>query len=146
MTADQAFPQLTDPLENRLGYQLRRASAVMMADLGRLLAPLDLTPAEATILILIGANPGCSQSGVGRSLGINRANMVPLIAALLKQGMVEKAPLDGRSQALTLTSAGRAKVEAAQRIIDKHEARFQALLHGSNRDALIAALHAIRAG
>ena len=145
MNADKPFPQLTDPLENRLGYQLRRASAVMMADLGHSLAPLNLTPAEATILILIGVNPGCTQSDVGRSLGINRANMVPLIAALLKQGMIEKAPVDGRSQALTLTNAGRAQVEAAQRIIDKHEARFRALLNSSNREALIPALRAIRA-
>ena len=144
MKADSPFPQLTDPLENRLGYQLRRASAVMMADLGQSLAPLDLKPAEATILIVVGANPGCTQSDVGRSLGINRANMVPLIAALLKQGMVEKAPVDGRSQALTLTSAGQAKVDAAEKIIDKHEARFQALLNMSDHDALIAALHAIR--
>jgi DNA-binding MarR family transcriptional regulator len=116
----------------------------MMADLGHSLAPLDLKPVEATILIIISANPGCTQSDVGRSLGINRANMVPLITVLLKQGMVEKAPVDGRSQALTLTNAGRAKVEAAEKVVDQHEARFQALVNKSNRDALIAVLHAIR--
>jgi DNA-binding MarR family transcriptional regulator len=145
MNAEPTLSQLTDPLENRLGYQLRRASAVMMADLGQSLAPLELRPVEATILTLIGANPGCTQSDIGRSLGINRANMVPLMSRLLKKGMIEKAPVDGRSQALTLSHAGQAKVDAAKAIIDEHEARFQMHLNKANRNILIATLHSIRA-
>jgi hypothetical protein len=57
---------LTNALESRLGYQLRRASAVMMADLARELADLDLRPAEVTTLLVIGENPDCSQTEVGQ--------------------------------------------------------------------------------
>lgn len=136
---------LRDPIASRLGYLMRRASLVMMADLGNALAKIDLRPVEGTILILVGANPGCIQSDLGRMLGIKRANMVPLISALAARGYVEKSPVDGRSLALTLTVAGeeaRAQVDA---IMDAHEARFEQLLAGRDQAALRATLALIAA-
>lgn len=135
--------RLTDPVAPRLGYMLRRASAAMMAGLGVALAEIGLRPVEGTILILVGANPGCIQSDIGRMLGIKRANMVPLIAALAGRGLVEKSPVDGRSLALSLTSAGeqlRAQVDA---IMDAHEARFERLLAGRDISLLREALRLI---
>lgn len=140
---DRPTDRLHDPVALRLGYMLRRASAVMMAGLGAALAEVGLRPVEGTILILIGANPGCIQSDVGRMLGIKRANMVPLIAALAGRGLVEKAPVDGRSLALSLTVAGeglRAQVDA---IMDVHEARFERLLAGKDMSLLREALRLI---
>lgn len=134
---------LADPLEDLLGYWLRRASTVMMADLGTSLGQADLRPTEATILVLIRANPGLTQSDIGRMLGIARANMAPLIGGLLKQGFIRKSRVDGRSQALALTEAGMAKVNAAQAIIDAHEARFQSKVDAAMLPKMIAALKAL---
>ena len=64
-----------NPLNHHFGYQLRRASALMMADLAKSLEHFDLRTAEASILILIGANPEITQGEIGRILGIQRANM-----------------------------------------------------------------------
>lgn len=135
--------RLADPLEDLLGYWLRRASGVMMADLGVSLAQAELRPTEATILILIRANPGLTQSDIGRVLGIARANMAPLMGGLLKRGFIQKARVDGRSHALTLTEDGMAKVDAAQAIIHAHEARFQSRLDGAILPSMIAALRAL---
>lgn len=133
-------PDAHDPLASRLGYLLRRASLVMMADLGASLADLGLRPVEGSILMLIGATPGCIQSDIGKTLGIKRANMAPLIAGLHDKGLVDKAPVDGRSLALSLTQAGaklRDQVEAA---MDNNDSRLEALLGNCDRAELRAAL------
>lgn len=140
---DQAMT-LTNSLESRLGYQLRRASAVMMADLGRELSDLDLRPAEVTTLLVIAENPDCSQTEVGQVLAIKRANMVPIISRLMERGLVERRRLDGRSHALTLTDAGRRMADDAVARIDRHETRFTALLGEADTGALFRCLPTIR--
>ena len=135
---------LADPLASRLGYQLRRASVLMLADLGASLAPIGLRPTEGTVLLLIGANAGCRQGEVGEALGIKRANMVPLIAGLIKKGYVARARADGRSHALTLTPAGRAKTAAFDKVLDRHEAAFQSRLGEKALEGLLAALATLR--
>lgn len=135
---------LADPMAARLGYQLRRASVLMMTDLGSRMAHTGLRPTEATILLLIGANAGCRQGEVGEALGIKRANMVPLVAGLIKKGLVTRARADGRSHALTLTAAGRAKTAAFNKLLDKQEADFQSRLDQKSLAALLAALATLR--
>ncbi|MET0282727.1 MAG: MarR family transcriptional regulator [Steroidobacteraceae bacterium] len=131
---------LANPLATRLGYQLRRASVLMMADLDTRLAPTGLRPAELTILLLIGANSGCRQGEVGDMLGIKRSNMVPLIANLMSKGLVARTRTDGRSTALSLTAKGRAMALSGNRLIDRHEAVFRARLDSRALDSLLAAL------
>ncbi|MCY1671265.1 MarR family transcriptional regulator [Novosphingobium sp. SL115] len=135
---------LTNALESRLGYQLRRASAVMMADLARELSDLDLRPAEVTTLLVISENPDCSQTEVGLTLAIKRANMVPIISRLMDRGLVERRRLDGRSHALTLTDAGRKLADDAEDRINKHEARFTEMLGHPDVETLFRCLPTIR--
>jgi DNA-binding MarR family transcriptional regulator len=138
--------RLADPLDDLLGYWLRRASTAMMADLGTSLAQAELRPTEATILILIRANPGLTQSDIGRVLGIARANMAPLMGGLLKRGFIQKSRVDGRSQSLALTESGIAKVGAAQMIIDAHEARFRERFDAALLPDMIVALRSLAGG
>ncbi len=144
MDIDARTSKLSDPLETLLGYQLRRASNVMMADLGSRLQAIELRPVEASILTLIDANPGCTQSDLGRSLGIQRANMAPLMTGLTKAGLVDRVPLGGRSQALRLTRTGTERVKTVHAIIDAHEARFLRLFAPELRDAALEVLKSIR--
>lgn len=138
--------ELHDPIASRLGYLLRRASATMMADLGEALGAVGLRPVEGTILILVGANPGCIQSELGRALGIKRANMVPLIAGLTAQNYLEKSPVDGRSFALSLTPRGEEARARVDGIMDAHEAGFARLLADVDQQQLRAALSLIANG
>lgn len=46
-----------DPLESLLGYYIRRLSVLVMADLSDALAVHQLSPADASILLSIGARP-----------------------------------------------------------------------------------------
>ncbi|HZV17775.1 MAG TPA: MarR family transcriptional regulator [Sphingobium sp.] len=78
-----------------------------MSDLVSVLRPFNLSVGEASLLILVGANPGCRQSHVGRALEIKRANLTPLIGRLKARGLIADAPIDGRSLSLSLTEEGR---------------------------------------
>lgn len=137
---------LVNPMAGRLGYQLRRASVAMMEDLHARLGPTGLRPAEVSILLLIGANPGCRQGAVGDLLGIQRSNMVPLVAALMAKQLVVRTRADGRSIALSLTPQGRAMVKATNRLIDRHERAFAARLDPETRAALLGLLAALSGG
>ncbi|MBO9580613.1 MAG: MarR family transcriptional regulator [Sphingobium sp.] len=133
---------LVSPLDNLLGYCLRRASMAMMADLMSALTPLGLSAGEASFLILVGANPGCRQSDVGRMLEIKRANMTPLVARMKARALVTDAPIDGRSRSLTLTQAGIALRDKALARIGATEKKVrQALTIDEN--ALLASLRSI---
>jgi DNA-binding MarR family transcriptional regulator len=135
---------LSDPLAVRLGYQLRRVSVLMMADLVAALTPTGLRPAEITILLFIGANSGCRQGEVGEVLGIKPANMVPLIARLVDSGLVTRARADGRTHALSLTAKGATRVAAIEKLLDKHEGEFKSRLSAAELAALLRALSKLR--
>ena len=135
---------LTNALDRLLGYQLRRASTVMMADFAHVLADFDMRPAEVSTLLVIADNPDCSQSEVGAALAIKRANMVPLIAQLIERGLIARTRADGRSLALRTTPAGEAQAAEAWRRIAAHEARFQGLLASGDLATLLRALPVLR--
>lgn len=137
---------MDDALRSRPGYLLRRASAAMMADLTARLATLGLRPTEATVLMLIDDHPGITQSSIGRTLQIKRANMAPLAARLSDQGWIAGRAVDGRSTGLYLTDAGGVFISRVRAEIDAHEARIIALIPEPHRAHLVPALKAIWAG
>ena len=112
---------MKDPLAKLCGYLLQRASAAALADLNLRLAPLGLRHAGVAMLMLIEARPGITQSQAGRILDIQRANMVPFVARLEALGVIRRKRVDGRSQALGLTSRGRVLLERARRVVQAHE-------------------------
>jgi len=137
-------PPLLNPLDDHVGYQLRRTSALLMSDLGSMLAPTGLRPTEVTILLVIRTNPGCQQGAIGELLGVKPANMVPLIAKLVKQGLVDRAKADGRSHSLTLTPAGRTKVSEVTQLLERHDAEMLARLDRQSLAGLLSALAKLR--
>lgn len=132
-----------DPLKDLPGYVLHRVSADAMAKLARRLAPLGLRPTEATVLMVIEANPNITQSEIGRLLDIAGANMAPLVARLADRELVERQPVDGRSHGLSLAPAGRASVAHLHRALKEHEEEILSKLPPAQRTAFMAALQAL---
>ena len=133
---------LASPLDELLGYRLRRASMATMADILSILRPMGLSAGEASVLILVGANPGCRQSDVGRALEIKRANLTPLVARMKGRGLVEDAPIDGRSRSLTLSKDGKELHDKAlSRVIAADKKARRDL--GLDEEVLLAALRKI---
>jgi DNA-binding MarR family transcriptional regulator len=116
--------QLMNPLEGYLGYQLRRASHAMLEDLVTVLEDLDVRPTSASVLLLIGSNPGITQSRIGHILAVERANMAPMTAKLTRQGLLTRSRTDGRSHALHLTQQGMRVAFKLRKRFKDHEEKF----------------------
>lgn len=116
--------QAINPLEVRPGYQLRRASLALTGALTQALDPLGLTAAESAIMLSLSAQPGQTQSGLGRVLGIHRANMTPVIARLEARGLIDRVDVDRRSHGLVLTAEGAALSAQADRVTSQTDKNF----------------------
>ena len=95
-------------LHDHLGYFIRRLQVWVFQDFIRTLAPIDIRPAQYSVLVVIAANPGLSQSDLADRLGIERARLVRLLDKLEKRGLTQRLPsrTDRRSHALRLTRDG----------------------------------------
>jgi DNA-binding MarR family transcriptional regulator len=117
----QSRASLQEPLLGLTGYVLRRASAAALADFSQRLAPLDLRPTDAALLILLDAAPQVTHSEVATALGLRRPNLVPVVVGLQTRGLIERKRVDFRSEGLALTRQGEALLKKVRRIIALHE-------------------------
>jgi DNA-binding MarR family transcriptional regulator len=131
------------PLDQYLGYALRRAQLTVFQDFIDALAELDLRPAHFSVLTVIDANPGLLQSQACAALGIQKANFVPLLDALQRRGLLRRVARDGRANGLHLTDEGRKLLVRARRLHDRHERRVGAVMSPLERKRLLAALKRI---
>jgi DNA-binding MarR family transcriptional regulator len=139
--AEQAL-QLGE-LAELLGYSIKRAQLKVFDDFLRCMAPLQLTPAQFSVLLLLDKNPGRNQTEVANTLGILRPNFVAMLDALESRDLCVRVRSvnDRRSHIVTLTDKGRATLARAKKLVAvKHEARLVELLGTANRDALLTML------
>lgn len=122
MATREITAELANPLEELLGYQVQRAADAAQEAAAAALARLELRLISAVVLQLIQANPGCNQSSIGRALGVQRTNLVPVMSDLEGRGFICRRPADGRSNALSLTDEGSrllSEVRAVMQAIDE---------------------------
>jgi DNA-binding MarR family transcriptional regulator len=135
-------------LAELLGYSLKRAQLKVFEDFLRSVAPLQLTPAQFSVLLLLDRNPGRNQTEIANTLGILRPNFVSMLDALESRGLCTRmrSTNDRRSHILVLTDKGKAVLARAKKLVaTKHEARLNALLGPANRVALLEMLSKIAA-
>src|ERR1700722_742882 len=139
----QRFVMFVDPLKSFPGYALRRASAASMAKLSRELSSVKLRPSEATVLLVIEANPEITQSEIGQALDIAGANMAPLVGRLAERDVIERRPVDGRSHGLRLTDSGRTLAQRVRRIMQTHEDELLAKIPRAQRALFLECLRTL---
>lgn len=129
-------------LASMVGYALRRAQLAVFDDLIATFAELDLRPAQYSVLVLLGEQPGLKQSDVAAALGIQRANFVVLFDGLEQRGLARRsaAPNDRRSYALYLTEQGERVLARAKELEAELEARLDARLGPGGREQLLGLL------
>ena len=110
-------------LNERLGYFIRRLQVWVFQDFIRRLSRLDLSPAQFSVIVVVGANPGLSQAQLAGTLGIERARLVRLLHRLEQRGLTERRPsaADGRRHALVLTRGGEKLLAEATKLAEQHE-------------------------
>jgi DNA-binding MarR family transcriptional regulator len=133
-------------LAELLGYSLKRAQLKVFEDFLRCVAPLQLTPAQFSVLLLLDRNPGRNQTEIANTLGILRPNFVAMLDSLESRDLCARmrSTNDRRSHILILTDKGRAVLARAKKLVAaKHEARLNELLGSANRLALLEMLATI---
>ena len=133
-------------LSELLGYVLKRAQLKIFEDFMRCVAPLQLTPAQFSVLLLLDRNPGRNQTEIANTLGILRPNFVAMLDALESRDLCARmrSANDRRSHNLVLTDKGKAMLARAKKLVAaKHETRLNELLGSGNRAALVAMLSRI---
>jgi DNA-binding MarR family transcriptional regulator len=144
-TMEGAALQLGE-LSEHLGYALKRAQLKIFDDFLRCVAPLQLTPAQFSVLLLLDKNPGHNQTEIANTLGILRPNFVAMLDNLESRGLCARmrSTNDRRSHILVLTDKGRAVLARAKKLVaSKHEARLNELLGAEGRVALLEMLSKI---
>jgi DNA-binding MarR family transcriptional regulator len=129
-------------LNDHLGYFIRRLQVWVFQDFIRTLAPVDIRPAQYSVLVVIAGNPGLSQSDLAACLAIERARLVRLLDKLEKRGLTQRLPsrTDRRSHALRLTGDGQRLLKRAKMLAAVHETRLVERLGAEERKLLIDTL------
>lgn len=131
-----------DPLAPLLGYQLRRASNALLGTLAPSLAEFGLSVGEASVLVVIAANDGVTQSSIGRMLDIHRANMVPIAAKLARMGLTV-SERRGRELVLRTSAQGARTAQKILKRMHQHDRAHFAALDERQKKALSAVLRAL---
>jgi DNA-binding MarR family transcriptional regulator len=145
-TAPQA-PQTIDisVLEGLVGYNARRASLYIVDIILKHMAAHDLRIVDLSILLLVAHNAGITSRQLSSALDILPPNLVGMLNALEKRGLVERQPhpLDGRAMGLHVTEAGSQLAAQAQAEVELLEIEATAKLTSTERKTLIRLLQKI---
>lgn len=134
---------MDNPFVQYPGYLLRRASKSRLAQLAQHLEPLGVGVSEASILVLVGRNPGISQAECGRLLSVKRPNLNPIIRRFIERNLIISTKGQGRIQCLNLSESGGALAERITQEFEAQEARIYEAVPPHLRDELIPMLNAL---
>ncbi len=136
-----------DVLDELLGYSLRRAQVAMFAAFHQATRGMEMTPPRFTALVIIGANPGLSQSVLGAVLGIARSGAMLLTDWFEGRGLVERKrrPNDARAWGLHLTRRGEQFVGRMKARVLKSDMEKAKVLSNRERRELLRLLEKLAA-
>jgi DNA-binding MarR family transcriptional regulator len=129
-------------MEERLGYELKRAQHALRTTMDAALGHLELTAPQYAVLAVLEAAPGVSSAELARRSFVTPQTMHAIVAGLEARGLLarEARPGQGRVLAAALTREGRARVARghdAVRVVEEH---MTASLDGKELQELFALL------
>jgi DNA-binding MarR family transcriptional regulator len=103
----------------------------------------DLTPSQVSALTLVGKHGAATASALASAEGVRPQSMAATLVALDQHGLIRRSPdpEDGRRQLVTLTEAGRARIEDNRQVREEWLARaFQDRCTAEERNTVLDAL------
>jgi DNA-binding MarR family transcriptional regulator len=132
-------------LETLIGYNARRAALSVIGLFLQRMAVYELKPVDFSVLSLITHNPGITSAQLCSALSILPPNLVGMINALARRGLIERLPhpRDGRALGLHLTAAGHALMGEAEQTASDLELEATDRLSNAERQTLIRLLRKV---
>lgn len=131
--------ELVGPLDQAVGYALKRAATALRSAMEAALRPLDLTVPQYACLEVLAQRPGLSNAELARAVFVTRQSMNLVLRGLEKRGLVTRADSAPRGRALPteLTEAGRERQRAASAAVRAVEKKMLASLPESEQSRLL---------
>lgn len=133
-------------LQNLVGYNLHQAEIASYRSFISIFSEYRLTPKQCSVLILIGVNPGISQSDIGTALNMDRATTMAVIDLLQNRQLLYRQPstTDRRKHALNLSRKGAALLDELKKTALVHDKHITAGLTRKETAQLVSLLQKIR--
>jgi DNA-binding MarR family transcriptional regulator len=133
------------PLADWVGFHLRMAQNASFQAFARRANGVDLRPGRFATLMLIGRNPGISQTALSRANGRDKSSLTPVLNDLVRRGLVrrQRTRHDRRTYRLTLTRAGETMLRRLTQCAKRHESNLDKVIGARDRARFLAVLRKI---
>lgn len=123
------------PLHDWIGFHLRLAQTAAFQAFARLTQEFDIRPGRFAVLMLIGRNPGISQTALSRANGRDKSTLTPALADLGRRRLIVRRRVaeDRRSFRLFLTPSGKAMLAELTRRAARHEESLERIVGKADR-------------
>ena len=118
------------PLADWVGFNLRMAQAAAFQAFARLAKEIGTRPGRFATLMLIGRNPGISQTALSRANGRDKSSLTPVLNDLARRGLIirRRTRADQRAYRLSLTPAGRRLLTELTNCARTHERNLDRII------------------
>jgi DNA-binding MarR family transcriptional regulator len=133
------------PLAGWVGFNLRMAQAAAFQAFSRLASEIGTRPGRFATLMLIGRNPGISQTALSRANGRDKSSLTPVLNDLERRGLVHRrrTRADQRTYRLSLTPAGRRLLDELTRCARAHERNLDRIIGAKEQEHFVRVLKRI---
>jgi DNA-binding MarR family transcriptional regulator len=133
------------PLADWVGFNLRMAQAAAFQAFSRLAQEIGTRPGRFATLMLIGRNPGISQTVLSRANGRDKSSLTPVLNDLARRGLVirRRTSADQRAYRLSLTPAGRRLLGELARCARAHERELDRIIGANEQKDFVRILKRI---
>jgi DNA-binding MarR family transcriptional regulator len=132
-------------LAHWVGFNLRMAQAAAFQAFSRLAQEIGTRPGRFATLMLIGRNPGISQTALSRANGRDKSSLTPVLNDLARRGFVirQRTRADQRAYRLSLTPAGRRLLAELTRCARAHERSLDRIIGAKQQNNFVRVLKRI---
>lgn len=130
------------PLAGWIGFHLRLAQTASFQAFARMTQDVDLRAGRFALLMLIGLNPGISQTALSRANARDKSTLTPALSDLARRGLITRTRLksDRRSYQLKLTAAGEDMLKRLTEYAVEHDRNLDRIVGKRDRERFLRIL------
>jgi DNA-binding MarR family transcriptional regulator len=133
------------PLAEWVGFNLRLAQAAAFQAFSRVAQEVGTRPGRFATLMLIGRNPGISQTTLSRANGRDKSSLTPVLNDLARRGLIRRrrTRADQRAYRLSLTPSGKSLLAQLVRCARAHERNLDRIIGAREQKSFVRILKRI---